>query len=95
MGGGGWGAENLEFQYFFLFFLFIIIFFLGGGGGVQKNEYVWGYGEFMDMYLESTQNWTGFRGYFCAFYGLFLRSMYSMGIYFGVAKISNIFLGYA
>ena len=85
MGGGG-GAENLEFQYFFYFF-----FFGGGGGGVQKNEYVWGYGEFADMFLESSQNWTGFRGYFCAFYGLFLRSMYSMGIYFGVAKISNIF----
>ena len=30
----------------------------------------------------SSQNWTIFRGHFCAFYGLFLRSMYRMGDFF-------------
>ena len=34
-----------------------------------------------------------FRGHFYAFYGLFLRSKYRMGDIFGVAKISNSFLG--
>ena len=38
-------------------------------------------------------NWTGFRGHFYAFYGLFLRSMYRMRISLRVTKISNIFFG--
>ena len=37
------------------------------------------------------QDWTGLRGHFYAFYGLFLRSMYRMEICFGVSKLSNIF----
>ena len=41
----------------------------------------------------SSQNWTIFRGHFCAFYGLFLRSRYRIRICFWVAKISNIFWG--
>ena len=36
-------------------------------------------------------NWTIFSGYFNAFYGLFIRSRYRIGIFFWVAKISNIF----
>ena len=35
----------------------------------------------------------GLRGHFYAFYGLFLRSMYRMGMFFGAAKVSNIFWG--
>ena len=34
------GFEIFEFQYFF---------FWGGGGGVQKNEYFWGYEDFVDF----------------------------------------------
>ena len=28
----------------------------------------------------SSQNWTGFRGHFCAFYGFSMWSMYRMGM---------------
>ena len=41
--------------------------------------------------MGSSQNWTIFRGHIYAFKGLLLRSRYRMGIFFGVAKISNIF----
>ena len=41
----------------------------------------------------SSQNKTIFRGHFYAFLGLFLRSRYRMGVFWGVAKISNIFGG--
>ena len=34
-----------------------------------------------------------FEGHFYAIKGLFLRSRYRFGIFFWVAKISNIFLG--
>ena len=62
--------------------------------GFQKNEYILGYEDFVDIIFGgSSQNWTGFGGHFYAIYGLFLRSMYRMGIYFVVAKISIIFLG--
>ena len=50
-------------------------------------------GKLRDIFGGRSQNWTGFRGHFYAFYGLFLRSIYRMGILFWVAKISNIFLG--
>ena len=43
--------------------------------------------------LGSSQNLTGFRSHFCAFKGLFLRSMNRIGMYILVAKITNIFLG--
>ena len=47
----------------------------------------------MDIFLGLSQNWTIFRGHFYAFYGLFLRSWYRMGIFFWVSKASNIFRG--
>ena len=34
----------------------------------------------MTSFGGSSQNWTGFMGHFYAFYALFLRSMYRMGI---------------
>ena len=46
-----------------------------------------GYEDFVDIFGGSSQNWTGFKGNFYAFLGLSLRSMYRMGIFFGVAKI--------
>ena len=35
----------------------------------------------------------GIRGHFYSFLGLFIRSRYRMGVFWGVAKISNIFGG--
>ena len=61
--------------------------------GFQKNNYFFGYENFVDIFLGSSQNWTIFRGHFYAFLGLFLRSRYRIGDIFWVAKISNIFLG--
>ena len=46
----------------------------------------------MDMFLESSQNWNILGGHFYTFYALFLRSKYRMGLFWGVAKISNIFV---
>ena len=55
--------------------------------GGMKNLWIffffWGGG--------SSQNWTIFRGHLYAFKGFFLRPRYGMGVYLGVAKISNIF----
>ena len=51
-------------------------FFCGGGvkilnfnifWGFQKNEYFWGYEDFVDIFWGSSQNWTIFRGHFYAF----------------------------
>ena len=46
--------------------------------------------DFVDIFWVIT-NWTIFRGHFYAFKDLFLRLRYRMGIFLGVAKISNIF----
>ena len=35
----------------------------------------------MDIFWGSSQNLTSLRGHFYGFYGLFVRSMYRMGIY--------------
>ena len=40
----------------------------------------------------SSQTWTGFRDHFYAFYGLFLKSMYRMGICFGLLKFQICFV---
>ena len=47
------GAQNFEYQYFV--------------GGFQKNEYVLGYKDFVDIFWGSSQNWTIFRMHFYAF----------------------------
>ena len=68
------GIRRIE-PFFFFFFFF---FFLGGGGGgqnlnfnifggFQKNEYFWRHEDFVDNFLESSENWTGFRSHFLAF----------------------------
>ena len=87
VGGGG---GTLIFSYIRRLEPFIL-------GGVQNLEfqYLWGggvngYEDFVDTFGGSSQNWTGFRGHFLAFLGLFLRSIYRMGIFMGFAKISNI-----
>ena len=72
-----------------------MFFFWGGGGGGQTSDlfFFWGggYADFWDIFWASSQKWTGFRGHSYAFYSLFL-TIYRMLIFFGVAKISNIFL---
>ena len=79
----------------------ISIFF----GVFRKNEYFWGYEDFVDIFGGSSQNWTIFRGHFriYAFYGIFLRSRYRMRdifwgcsnfkYFFGVLEILDIFWG--
>ena len=58
---------------------------MGGGGGG-------GYEDFVDIFLESSQNWTIFRGHFYAFKGLFLRSRYRIGdIFFGCLNLHFFF----
>ena len=46
----------------------------------------------MDIFGGSSQNWASLRVISMQF-RFFLRSMYRIGNFFGVAKISNIFLG--
>ena len=76
--GSIFGVKHFEFQYFHIFCVF------------RKNDIVFGYEDFVDIFWGPSQNWTIFRGHFYAFYGLFFRSRYRMGggIFFGAAKIS-------
>ena len=83
---GGGGGGTLIFSYirrlgpFFGFKILNFDIFLG----FQKNKYFLGYENFVDIFWESSKNWTIFRGHFYAFQGLFLRSRY---------RIGDIFLG--
>ena len=52
----------------------------------------WGYEDFVDIFEGSSQNWASLRVISMQF-RVFLRSMYRIGIFVWVAKISNIFLG--
>ena len=72
-------GSKFKFQYFW---------------GFQNNHYFWGTKKNVDISGGSSQNWNIFKGHFYAFYGLFLRLRYRMGIFVWVAKISNIFLGW-
>ena len=58
--------------------------------GFSEKEIFWGYEDYVDILGGSSQNWTCFRGHFYAFMDPFLRSSYIIGIFLGVAKISNI-----
>ena len=49
------------------YFLGLKILNFDSFGGFQKNEYFWGYEDFVDIVLESPQNWPIFRGHFYAF----------------------------
>ena len=67
--------------------------------GFQKKDYFWGMIFLWIFFLRGgggrggglSRNWAIFRVHFYAFYGLFVRSRYRMGVFLGVAKISNIF----
>ena len=78
-------VQNFEIQYFLR----------GGGGGVRKNEYFWGYEEIVDIFGRSLHYWTnwGGGGVFLYIFGVFLKAMHRMGIFFCGHKISNIYLG--
>ena len=61
----------------------------GGGGGYsdmfRKMNIFLGYEDFVDIFGGSSQNWASLR--------VISRSRYRFGIFFWVAKISNIFWG--
>ena len=91
------GVGTLIFSYLRRLWSF---FSFGGGvkvlnfnilGVFRKMNIFWGMKILWIFIWGSSQNWTIFIGHFYAFYGLFLRSMYTMGDIFWVAKISNIF----
>ena len=46
----------------------------------------------MDNFLGSSQKWTILRGYFYEFYGLFSRSRYEWGIFWGLLKFQIFFM---
>ena len=52
-----------------------------------------GYEDFVDIFWGSSQNRASLRVISMHFRVFFLRSMYRIGIFFWVAKVSNIFLG--
>ena len=66
--GSFFGVQNFNFQYFL---------------GFSENEYFLGYEDFVDIFFESSQNSAIFRGNFYAFWVIFLRSRYRMGIFWG------------
>ena len=57
-GGGGWGVGTLMWSYissfgpFLEFQNFEFYFVFGGGGGAEKNKYVLGYDENMNIFLD-------------------------------------------
>ena len=69
--------------------------------GFQKNNFFWGYEDFVDIFLGSSQNLTIFRG-LCTL-GSFLKvnlqnrgyflGLLKFQIFFGVLEIPDIFLG--
>ena len=73
-------VQNLEFQFFF--------FWGGGGGGGGGGGF-----RTMNIFWGMKLLWIfwGGGGHYCAFSGLFLRSMYGEGIFWGVPKNSNVF----
>ena len=77
---------NFEFQYYyFIFFLCVC-----GGGGGQKNEYFWGYEDFVDTFFGHHKIDLYLRVipmHFMSF------SVQNEGYFGGVAKSSNIFGG--
>ena len=73
-------VQNFEFQYLL---------------GFSKNEYFW-YEDFVDIFWESSQNWTIFRGHFYAYQGQGTKWGYFLGllkfqIIFGVLEIPDFF----
>ena len=72
------GSKILNFNIFWVF---------------RKKKYLLGYEDFVEVFLGSSQNWT-IRGYFYAFLGLFLRSLYKLGIFLGLLKFQKKKLGY-
>ena len=71
-------VQNFEFQYFL---------------GFQKNDYCFGYEDFVDIFLGSSQNWTIIKGSFLCILGSHLKVKVQNGSICLVAKISNSFLG--
>ena len=65
-GGGGYSDFFMHTQARVIFFLFKTFNF-NIFKGFQKNKYFFGYDNFVNIFLGSSQNWTIFRGHFYAF----------------------------
>ena len=79
---GCFGGSNFEFHYFFL-----------GGGGSRKIKYFWGHKDFVDIFVGHHKIGL-YLGVISMHFRVFSLSPYTewMG-FWGVGKISNIFLG--
>ena len=83
-GGGGVGGEVVLWYFqtnvgggnFFGFKILKFSFF-----GFLEKWIFFGYEDFVDIFGGSSQYLTVFRGHFYAFLGLFLRSMYRVGVF--------------
>ena len=71
--GSFWGVQNFEFQYFW---------------GFSDSEYFLGYGDFVDIFGGSSQNWTIFRVHSMHFRVFSKGQGTDRGDIFWVAKIS-------
>ena len=71
-----WGSKFLNFDIF---------------GFFQKNEYSFGYEDFVDVFFGGHHKIGLYLGVISMHFRVFLRSRYRIGDIFGVAKISNIF----
>ena len=72
------GVQNSEFQYFL---------------GFQKNEYFWGYEDFVDIFGGSSQNWASLRVISMQYRGFFKVKVQKLGYFFGLLKFQIFFGG--
>ena len=64
--------------------------------GFQKNEYLFGYEDFVDIYFGSSQNWTSFKVSFLCILGYFVMVKVQNGnIFVRLLKIQIFFFGHA
>ena len=66
-GQGGGGYSDIFIRIGSVHFLGFKILNFDIFGGFQKNKYSFGYENFVDNFLGSSQNWTIFRGHFYIF----------------------------
>ena len=61
--------------------------------GFQKNEYFWGYEDFVDIFWGSSQNWASFRLISMHFRVFFKVKGTELGYFLGLLKFQLFFLG--
>ena len=75
-----------------LFFWFKILNF-NIFGGFQKNEYFFGYEDFVDIFFGSSQSWASFRLITMHFRAFFKVKGTELGYFLGLLKFQIFFLG--